>query len=205
MESCTGQIAASIGLKCSDPLVGGYTGRAVLIPADYVDINNRAGEDHILFFHISGGLFSYQDSPTETYPPIMAVDNVMMMTPFDGSQTTGNADDGFAKFTKSFAFRIPDRGGKLSKDVIEPLVLDGRFVAILEKEQQAQYGGYEIVGLQDALKCLDPSTVTRQESANGGAWSVGLQCSEFRAEDSMTGKPYETLKREFETLWGNAL
>lgn len=201
MANCTGQIAASVGLNCDNPLVGGYTGRAVLIPVDYVDINTDSGSnDHVKFSRIGKNIFLYNGIPVGgVYPPIVAVDNVMMINPFDGSQTAGNADDGFVKFTKSFAFRIPDRGGRLSKDLIEPLVLDGRFVALLEKEQQKTYGKIEIVGLHDALKCVDPSTVTRQENANGGAWSVGMQCSEFSAEDSMVSPV------SFNDIWDNAL
>jgi hypothetical protein len=208
MVSCTGRIAASIGLNCENPLVGGYTGRALLIPVDNVIITDTPGEEPDKIY------IELVDHHANAYNPVtwgddllvVAVDNIMMISPFDGSQTAGNADDGFAKFTKAFVFRIPDRGGKLSKDVIEPLVLDGRFIAILEKEQKVADGGFEFVGLQDALKCIDPSTVTRQEYANGGAWSVGLQCSEFSAETIMTHRgDYTSEKAKFDSLWEIAL
>ena len=70
------------------------------------------------------------------------------------------------------ALRILARGAEASKDVIEPLVKSGRgFIGIFEKVDQVGDGSFEVIGAQSPLKCADPATFTRSETANGGAWS----------------------------------
>jgi hypothetical protein len=139
---------------------------------------------------------------------LAGVDNAIMTNPFDGSQTTANDDEGFRKFMKAFAFRIPERGGVVSSRIIEPLARGGRYVAILEKKQRVGDGGYEVVGYRHNLRCVDPSTIVRQETANGGAWSATLQCAEREAEFVFAGDPtdvdnYSATKEAFEMLWSN--
>lgn len=200
--SCVGQIAASIGTNCVSPLVGGYTGRAVLVPISAIG----EGANQITVASDRDGSVQFGISPDT--PVLVGVDNAMILTPFDGSQTAGNGDDGFAKFVKTFAFRIPERGAVVSSKVIEPLLRGGRFIAILEKEQKVGDGGFEVVGFERSLRVVDPSTVIRQETANGGAWSASMQCSENKAEYVLTADDiapseldYETVKAEFERLW----
>ena len=199
--SCVEQIAASIGMNCESPLVGGYTGRAVLIPISAIG----AGTNQITC-NVTRNIVQFGKAPST--PVLVAVDNTMVLTPFDGSQTAGSGDDGFSKFTKAFAFRIPERGAVLSVKVIEPLMHGGRFIAVLEKEQKVGDGGFEVVGLENSLRVVDPSTVTRQENANGGAWLVTLQCRESKAEYVIghdnappSDIEYESAKAEFEKLW----
>lgn len=202
MNSCVSEVAASVGLNCNNPIVGGYTGRAILIPIDVigngVTFVTSQNEPRAIGVAIAEG----------TTRVLAGIDNVMMTNPFDGSQTTATDDEGFRKFVKSFAFRIPDRGGDVAANIIEPLARGGRYVAILEKKQRVGDGGYEVVGYRHSLRCVDPSTITRQENANGGAWSATLQCAEREAEFVFGGDltdvdNYATTKAAFDALWNN--
>ena len=131
---------------------------------------------------------------------VCVVDNAGA-APFDGSSTTGNNDAGYPKFTKAMALRILARGADASKNVIEPLVKSGRgFIGIFEKVDQVGDGSFEVIGAQSPLKCADPATFTRSETANGGAWSGTLQCSEHWAELVLFDTDYETSLAAFEAL-----
>lgn len=204
MNTCVNQIAASVGLNCDNPIIGGYTGRAILIPIEVIG---------------NGVTFVTSQDPREaraigvsiaqgTGRVLAGVDNAMMTTPFDGSQTTASDDDGFRKFVKAFAFRIPERGGDIASAIIEPLARGGRYVAILEKKQRVGDGGYEVLGYRHNLRCVDPSTIVRQETANGGAWGATLQCAEREAEFVFAGDltdvdNYSATRAAFEALWSN--
>ena len=190
MANCVSTIAGNIGLDCEHPIEGGYTGRGVLIPMDNNPVLTRDAQNPRIIKSIT---------LTET-AKVCVVDNAGT-APFDGSSTTGNNDAGFPKFTKAMALRILARGAKASKDVIEPLVKSGRgFIGIFEKVDQVGDGSFEVIGAQAPLKCADPATFTRSETANGGAWSGTLQCSEHWAELVLFDTDYETSLAAFEAL-----
>lgn len=190
MANCVSTIAGNIGLDCEHPIEGGYTGRGVLIPMENNPLLTRDAENPRIIKSVT---------LTEN-AKVCVVDNAGA-APFDGSSTTGNNDSGFPKFTKAMAFRILARGAKASKDVIEPLVKSGRgFIGIFEKVDQVGDGSFEVIGAQSPLKCADPATFTRSETANGGAWSGTLQCSEHWAELVFFDTDYETSLAAFEAL-----
>lgn len=197
MYSCVGNLAGSIKMDCAHPLEGGYTGRAIILPESAVLAGLVLTRDASNPRIVKGISFADQGDDMGTYG--YAVDNVTM-TPFDGSSTTGNGDAGYPKFVKAMAIRIPERGAAVSKNVIEPLAF-GRFVMIVEKEDKVGDGSIEIIGLQSAMRCTDPSTITRQETANGGAWSATLQCSEQFAEVVYFNTDYATSHADFEQWW----
>lgn len=177
-------------MDCNHPLESGYTGRAIIMTADafaQAEIARSAQNPRIITSF--GG-------NTEAF----IVDNVSM-TPFDGSSTTGNGDAGYPKFVKAMTIRIPERGAAVAKNIIEPIAF-GRFVMIVEKEDKAGDGSFEVIGAQSALRCVDPSTITRQETANGGAWSATLQCTEQYAEVVWLDTDYATTKASFDEWWG---
>lgn len=193
MYSCIGGLAANIKMDCSNPLEGGYTGRAIIMTADAfakAAITRDSQNQRII-----------KNFGESTKPAAFIVDNITM-TPFDGSSTTGNGDAGYPKFVKAMAIRIPERGAAVAKDIIEPLAF-GRFVLIAEKEDKAGDGSFEIIGTQSALRCVDPSTITRSETANGGAWSATLQCTEQYAEVVWLDTDYATTKAAFDAWWGD--
>ena len=190
MANCVSSIAGNIGLDCEHPIEGGYTGRGVLIPMESNPVLTRDAENPRIIKSIT----------LAENAKVGAVDNAGA-APFDGSSTTGNNDAGFPKFTKAMALRILARGAKASKDVIEPLVKSGRgFIGIFEKVDQVGDGSFEVIGAQSPLKCADPATFTRSETANGGAWSGTLQCSEHWAELVLFDTDYETSLAAFEAL-----
>jgi hypothetical protein len=196
-KNCAAQIAANIAQDCNRPLVGGYTGRAVIIPANdfakaevVVDANNPRKIMSIVL-PPDGSVMAY------------TIDNVFA-TPFTGSTTTGNTDTGRNGYLKTIAVRVPMRGADVSRDVIEPLVKDADgFVVIAEKRDKVGDGSYEVIGYQNALRG-DIASVTRDENANGGDWIVNLTTIEKWAEVTLVGsaETYESAKKEFEGLFG---
>lgn len=199
MYSCVGDLAANIKMDCVHPLEGGYTGRAIILPESAMSgltLTRDASNPRIV-----KGIAFDSGEDMSTYGFI--VDNVTM-TPFDGSSTTGNGDAGYPKFVKAMAIRIPERGAAVSKNVIEPLAF-GRFIMIVEKEDKVGDGSIEIIGLQSAMRCVDPSTISRQETANGGAWTATLQCSEQFAEVVYFNTDYATTHADFEQWWSEIM
>lgn len=190
MATCVSTIAGNIGLDCEHPIEGGYTGRGVLIPLESNPVLTRDASNP----RIITGVALASDAK------LCVVDNAGA-APFDGSSTTGNNDAGYPKFTKAMALRILARGAEASKDVIEPLVKSGRgFIGIFEKIDQVGDGSFEVIGSQSPLKCVDPATFTRSETANGGAWSGTMQCSEHWAECVLFDTDYATSLAAFEAL-----
>ena len=190
MVKCVSTIAGNIGLDCDHPIEGGYTGRGVLIPMESNPVLTRDATNPRIIKSIT----------LAESAKVCVVDNAGT-APFDGSSTTGNNDAGFPKFTKAMALRILARGADASKDIIEPLVKSGRgFIGIFEKVDQVGDGSFEVIGAQSPLKCADPATFTRSETANGGAWSGTLQCSEHWAELVLFDTDYETSLAAFEAL-----
>ena len=193
--SCAAKIAASIQQNCERPLVGGYTGRAVIIPA-----NDFARADVVVLATNPREILSIILPPDGSVMPY-SIDNVFQ-TPFSGSSTAGNADNGRNGYLKTLAVRVPMRGADVSKDVVEPLVKDAAgFVVIVEKRDKVGDGSFEVIGYQNSVRG-DISSVTRDESANGGDWLVNLTAIESWAEVTLVGsaETYYSAKKEFEGL-----
>lgn len=196
-KSCAAQIAANIAQDCNRPLVGGYTGRAVIIPisdwarAEVVTDANNPRKILSIILPPDGSAMAY------------TIDNVFA-TPFTGSTTAGNNESGRNGYLKTIAVRVPMRGADVSRDVIEPLVKDADgFVVIAEKRDKVGDGSFEVIGYQNALRG-DIASVTRDENANGGDWIVNLTTIEKWAEVALVGsaETYESAKKEFEGLFG---
>ena len=195
--SCAAKIAASIQQDCNKPLVGGYTGRAVIMSvldferAEVVRSATNPREILSIVLPPDGSVMSY------------TIDNVFA-EPFTGSTTAGNNENGRNGYLKTLSVRVPMRGADVSRDVIEPLVKDPNgFVVIAEKRDKVGDGSYEVIGYQNALRG-DIAGVTRDESANGGDWIVPLKTVEKWAEVTLVGaaETYESAKKEFEGLFG---
>lgn len=194
MPNCVSTIAANIGLDCNAPLEGGYTGRGILIPLEAHPVLTKNADNPRIIEAIA----------IDAEEHVCSVDNAGAV-PFDGSTTTGNNDAGYAKFTKAMAVRVLARGAKTSLEVVEPLVKSGRgFIGIFEKVDRCGDGSFEVIGSLSPLKCVDPSTANRSETANGGAWNVTLQCQETWAELTLFKTDYETSLAAFEALLAKA-
>ena len=194
-KSCSAKIAASIQQDCNKPLVGGYTGRAVIFPA-----NDFARAEVVVSASNPREILSITLPPDGSVLPYV-IDNVFQ-TPFGGSSTAGNADNGRNGYLKTIAVRIPMRGADVSKDVVEPLVKDpAGFVVIVEKRDKVGDGSYEVIGYQNSLRG-DIASLNRDESANGGDWLVNLTTVESWAEVDLVGadEDYASAKMNFELL-----
>lgn len=193
--SCAAKIAASIQQDCNKPLVGGYTGRAVIMSAIDFEraevVRSATNQREILSIVLppDGSVLPY------------TIDNVFA-APFTGSTTAGNNENGRNGYLKTLSVRVPMRGADVSKDVVEPLVKDPNgFVVIVEKRDKVGDGSYEVIGYQNALRG-DIAGVTRDESANGGDWIVPLTTIEKWAEVTLVGadEDYASAKMNFELL-----
>lgn len=195
--SCAAQLAANIAQNCEHPIVGGYTGMGILIPLSQVTpqiVQDATNPRKIKTITIpSGG-------------KVIVVDNVNA-TPFAGSTTAGNADSGYPQFTKTISLRVPMRGAGVSKDVIEPLFDDAEgFIGIFPKRDKVGDGSFEVIGFQNAMRG-DIASLTRDESANGGAWSLNLTCVESWAEVDLVGDSdtYSSALANYNTLLAAAI
>lgn len=194
MASCIGNIAGNIGLDCAHPIEGGYTGRGVYIPMEAVPVLTQDATNPRIVTAIA----------LASGAKVCEIDNEGV-NPFDGSQTTANNDAGYVRFVKTIAIKMPERGADFAKDVLEPLVKSGRGgILVLEKIDRVGDGSFELIGAQSPAKVADPATVTRQETANGGAWSLTLQSTEVYAETVLFDTDYETTLAAFEALLARA-
>lgn len=194
-KSCAAKIAASIQQDCNKPLVGGYTGRAVIMSAIDFEraevVRSATNPREILSIVLppDGSVLPY------------TIDNVFA-APFGGSTTAGNNENGRNGYLKTLSVHVPMRGADVSRDVVEPLVKDPNgFVVIVEKRDKVGDGSYEVIGYQNALRG-DIAGVTRDESANGGDWIVPLTTIEKWAEVTLVGadEDYASAKMNFEFL-----
>lgn len=202
MISCINEIARSIEFNCLHPIVGGYTGRGVIIPWEGVTSISQDDDNPRKVLGIT-----LKDDAV-----ICGLDNTAMTTPLEGSSTTGNADAGFTQFVKVVAGRILTRGAQNSADLVEPLTKSVQgFIAILEKKDKVGDGSYEVVGLLQPLRCVDPASIVRNENENGGSIAFSLQSTEQWFEVAFVPTPdvseshWQAAKAAFEALLANAV
>lgn len=190
MASCVGNIAGNIGLNCDSPISGGYTGRGVYIPMESVPTLTKDANNPRIVTAVA----------LATGAKLVKIDNEGA-TPFTGSTTTGTNDNGRPQFVKTAQIMMPERGAEFAKDVAEPLVKNGRGgILILEKIDRVGDGSFEMIGTQSPAKVTDPSTVSRNEYENGGAWTATLQATEDYMEVSFFDTDYDTTLEKFEAL-----
>jgi hypothetical protein len=194
--SCAARLAANIAQDCEHPIVGGYTGVGILIPLSQVTptiVQDASNPRKITSITID-----------ET-DKVVFVDNVNSQ-PFGGSTTAGNSDSGYPEFTKTMAMRVPMRGASVSRDVIEPMFDDPMgFLGIFPKRDKVSDGSFEVIGFLNPLRG-DIASLTRDESANGGAWSLNLVTTEAWAEVDLVGidGTYASALEVFEALKAKA-
>lgn len=192
-QSCAASLAANIAADCENPIVGGYTGRGVIIPWSLAPVLTKSATNPRIVSAI--GLEEGQH--------VIAVDNVWADA-FSGSNTASNGDSGRVQFTKNFAFRVPKRGAQAAKEIIEPLAkLPLGFLSILEKTDKTGDGSFEIVGLQSGMK-VNADGIARTESENGGDWTIAASCVENYAEAVLFDTDYATSLELFEALLAKA-
>lgn len=192
-QSCAASLAANIAKDCSNPQVGGYTGRGLLIPLS-----------NTLTYAINANNPRIITSITMGQNDKLAVIDNVWPTAFDGSSTQSNGDDGRMMYGKSFSFRIPLRGAGVSKDIVEPLAdAPLGYLAVLEKKDRRGDGSYEIVGYCEGLQA-NVDGIVRNENENGGDIVVTMSCQEQWFEVTLFDTDYATTKSAFETLMASA-
>ena len=192
-SSCAGSLAANIAKDCASPMVGGYTGRGLLIPLT-----------NTLTFAVDASNPRIITGITMAVGDKLAVINNVWPSAFTDSVTQSNADGGRLKYTKTFAFRIPLRGADTSKDIVEPLVDSPLgYLAVLEKKDRVGDGSYEIVGYGQGLT-VNPDGIVRNENENDGDIVVTMSCEEQFFEVTLFDTDYATTKAAFETLMASS-
>ena len=173
---CAQSIAQNIVQNCDAPLVGGYTGRAVLIPAGSAYSVTQDAENPRMLVSI-----------TPAQSTAVVIDNLAVVAPFNGSSTAASADNGIRQYTKTIAFRIPSRGAGVSKNIVEPLSNGEGYLAVVEKkDNNGADGKYEVIGFQQALK-VNEDGIQRTEDENGGAILATMSCVEGWFEATLVG------------------
>ena len=188
--SCSSVLSGNITLDCDNPIVGGYNGEAVIVDWSYNPV-------------ITYDAANPRKIKSITCPQggVHIVENAFV-TPFNGSTTAGNTDNGLNEYLKTVSFQIPMRGADTSRDFVEPF-FNGSFgfLAILPKRDRVGDGSFEVVGAKGALRG-DITTLSRDENANGGMWGLSLTCREQFAEVDLTGEDgtYESAKAAYDNL-----
>ena len=191
--SCAGNLAANIAKDCAHPMVGGYTGRGLLIPLT-----------NTLTFAVDASNPRIITGITMGVGEKLAIIDNVYPSAFNESNTKSNADNGRFVYNKTFAFRIPLRGGGVSKDIVEPLAdAPLGYLAVLEKKDRVGDGSYEIVGYGQGLT-VNPDGIVRNENENGGDIVVTMSCEEQFFEVTLFDTDYATTKAAFETLMANS-
>lgn len=194
--SCAAKLAANIAIDCEHPIVGGYTGEGILIPLSAVTpeiVQDASNPRKIKSITIGAN------------DKVVLVDNVNSQ-PFAGSTTAGNGDSGYPEFAKTIAVKVPMRGANVSRDVIEPLFDDPMgFLGVFPKRDRVADGGFEVIGFLNPLRG-DIASLTRDESANGGAWGLNLVSTESWAEVNLVGTDgtYSSALANYEQLKSKA-
>jgi hypothetical protein len=191
---CTSAVAANIVKNCTTPIVGGYTGRGILIPLDKAPTFSVSANNPRTITAIQ------LSRDTDKF---IAIDNVFT-DPFAGTTKASNGESGSIKHTKTFAFRIPQRGSDISRDIVEALEQSPLgFIAVLEKKDRVGNGSFEVIGYQDALK-VNADGVTQDETANDGATNVVMSCSEHFFEVVLFDTSYAVTLAAFEEMLENS-
>ena len=157
-----------------------YTGRALLIVAE-------GGLP--LEFSLNGILLDKINEKTsfkELYNGIQTVQTVKMLpvsidaeNPF-GVTVQGNTDSGRAMYTKTIPVSLPPfmNTAELFIMGLQKGVKGAQVLLVLERNVDGTGGsGSDVFGGHSPIS-VDPTSVTRSEYENGGAWQLNLVCEE---------------------------
>lgn len=192
--NCAAGIVDNIAKDCKNPIVGGYTGRGILIDlSDNPTIVRDAQNPRIV-----------NSITIKSGKKVSVIDNVFTQQPFNGSNTQSNADDGMIKNRKTFTFQVPRRGAQASKEIVEPSYQNPMgYLVILEKKDRVGDGSYEILGLEEGLQA-NADGIVRNEYENGGCVMVTMSCNENAFENVLFNVSYEQTFNDFEALMASA-
>ena len=149
-----------------------YTGRAMLI------INN--GESQSVSFTFSeNGLNVTSMDDKSNFAEFIGVKlpiTIYAENPF-GVTVQGNTDSGRVMYTKTIPVSIPATSDGKAEGFIMGLQKGISLNAIIVLETFGNSDNNDIFGAYSPVR-IDPTSVTRSEYENGGAWQLNLVCDE---------------------------
>lgn len=188
--SCASILSGNISLDCENPIVGGYNGEAILIDLTYTPT------------------ITYDTTNPRKIKSIVCsergvhiIDNAFV-TPFNGSTTAGNTDNGLNEYLKTVSFQVPMRGADASMNAVEPLFNSAfGYLIVLPKRDRVGDGSFEVIGAKNPLRG-DITTLTRDENANGGMWGLSMTTREQYAEVTLVGEgsDYDSARTAYDNL-----
>lgn len=191
-NSCVGEIVRSIRPNCVNPIVSGYTGRAIILPYSEPTLAvTRDAINNRIVTHI-------------TCDKVIAVENATTSA-FSGSNTASNGDSGKIEFVKQIMFRIPLRGADISKGIVEPLAQSVQgYLIVVEKKDKVGDGSFEVLGLQSACQ-VTADGITRNDGENGGDVMVTMSTTESFFECVLLDETYAKTLTMFNGLYDSAI
>ena len=155
-----------------------YTGRALLITGNLVEDNDVSLSDNGLKVTQMAGGTSFDQLRSEAASKNIKLLPIIIdaQNPF-GVTIQGNTDSGRVSYTKTILVTIPaTRDGK-AEEFIMGLQKGLYSLAVMALETVGDTRENDFFGAHSPLR-LDPTSVTRNEYENGGAWSLNLVCEE---------------------------
>lgn len=154
-----------------------YTGRALLITMQTQDIVLSQNGLSITTIMSNTDLEEFynlvKELPTVKCLPV----SVNAQNPF-GVTVQGNTDSGRVMYTKTIPVSIPATHDGKAEEFI--MGLQGgikNLFALLVLESLVQENHNDAFGAYDPIR-IDPTSVTRNEYENGGAWNFNIVCDE---------------------------
>lgn len=183
--SCSAAIAANIQIDCSNPLAGGYTGRALGFELSPAPTLTRNAQNELIV----------SDITLATGKKFFAIEN-FGTDPFTGSNSASNADGAVMRHVKTFVFDVPKRGADASKEIVDPLTrLPLGFGVIAERKD----GKYELIGIESGLR-VNADGVTSDAYTKDGVTTITASCSQYNYEYEFFDTDKATTQTKFETL-----
>ena len=159
-----------------------YTGRALLIVANGVPLEFSVEGDGVLLDKIMEKtsfkelLNAIQEAQNISFSPV----SIDAESPYPVT-IQGNTDSGRAMYTKTIPVSIPSilNTAELFIMGLQKGIEGSQVILVLERnfDGEGLYTGNDVFGAHSPLR-LDPTSVTRSEYENGGAWNFNLVCEE---------------------------
>ena len=158
-----------------------YTGRALLITGKAVDggldpsIENNIVVTELFSKTVFNGIEGFVKKWNEGGGKALPI-KIDAQNPF-GVTIQGNTDSGRVMYTKTIPVSIPAIRFPMSEPFILGLQKGIYGSAVIVLESSDFIDSHDIFGICSPVS-LDPTSVTRNEYENGGAWSFNLVCEE---------------------------
>ena len=182
---CSAALADNITSDCDNPRIAGYEQIGVIINRDEVDWANIA-------INASNPRLIEDIAVITGKKPFALYNNKNNPLPFDGTNTTFNADTD--RYDKTLQFYYEGIGGDAAEDVVEPLK-GGDYIVILQRKDHSGDGSFQVFGYQSGLKAN-----AQVQDETTGYWLITMVCSEPFAEVAFFDTSYAATKTKFDAL-----